>query len=219
MSDATIQLSMDEARTLAAYGRRQLAWDPHMAVRLITTGSALGLYTAPPMQVLAMFAVPATVQAQDGLDRTVLLASLVAALDRCAASEEILDTRTLGEVQLVGAVGVAMLPPTDGWQVPMHAIAGDLCVKVDEAVSEFNKRSKGQSPLLTQQIADEIWSRQSWGALPLRALHAARRLGMINPDASRVSCASNGLWKRLATNRGQIFVRSKDSQTAFRSGR
>jgi hypothetical protein len=101
----------------------------------------------------------------------------------------------------------------------MHAIAGDLCVKVDEGVREFNQRSKGQSQLLTQQIADEIWSRQSWGALPLRVLHAARRLGMINPDASRVSCASNGLWKRLATNRGQIFVRSADQQASFRSGR
>lgn len=219
MSDATIQLSMDEARTLAAYGRRQLAWDPHMAVRLVSTGSALGLYTAPPMQVLALFAVPATVQSQGSLDRTVLLASLVAALDRCAANEETLDTRSLGEVQLVGAVGVAMLPPTDGWQVPMHAIAGDLCTKVDEGVREFNQRTKGQAPLVAQQIADEIWSRQSWGALPLRALHAARRLGMINPDASRVSCASNGLWKRLATNRGQIFVRSADSQSGFRSTR
>lgn len=163
MSDATIQLSTDEARTLAAYGRRQLAWDPHLAVRMVSTGNALGLYTSPPMQVLAMFAVPAEVQTEAGLDRTVLLASLVAALDRCASSEEILDTKTLGEVQLVGAVGVAMLPPTDGWQVPMHAIAGDLCVKVDEGVREFNQRSKGQSQLVVQQIADEIWSRQSWG--------------------------------------------------------
>jgi len=219
MSDATIQLSMDEARTLAAYGRRQLAWDPHMAVRLVTTGSALGLYTAPPMQVLAMFAVPATVHSEGSLDRTVLLASLVAGLDRCVSNGEPLETTSLGEVQLVGAVGVAMLPPTEGWQVPMHAIAGDLCTKVDEAVREFNQRSKGQSQLVVQQIAEEIWSRQSWGALPMRALHAARRLGMLNPDASRVSCASNGLWKRLSTNRGQVFVRSSDQQGSFRTGR
>lgn len=219
MSDATIELSTDEARTLAAYGRRQLSWDAHMAVRLVSTGNALGLYTAPPMQVLALFAVPAAVQSEASLDRTVLLASLVAALDRCVSSGEPLDTRSLGEVQLVGAVGVAMLPPTEGWQVPMHAIAGDLCAKVDEGVREFNLRSKGQSQLVVQQIADEIWSRQSWGALPLRALHAARRLGMINPDSSRVSCASNGLWKRLATNRGQVFVRSADQQAGFRAGR
>jgi hypothetical protein len=219
MSAAVVQLSTDEARTLAAYGRRQLAWDPHLAVRLVTTDNALGLYTAPPMRVLALFAVPAVVEGSQGIDRTVLLASLVAALDRCASNAEPLDTTALGEVQLVGSVGVAMLPPTDGWQVPMYAVAGDLCVKVDEAVREFNLRSKGQPQILVQQVAEEIWSRQSWGALPLRALHAARRLGMINPDASRVSCSSHGLWKRLATNRGQIFVRSSDQQASFRSGR
>lgn len=219
MGDAIVHLSMDECRTLSAYGRRQLSWDPHLAVRLVTTGTSLGLYTAPPMQVLALVSVPAEFETTNHMDRTVLLASFVGALDRCGARGEPLDTTSLGEVELARAVGVAELPPTDGWQIPMHAVAGDLCVQVDQAVREFGLRTSGQTQALAQQIAEEIWSRPTWGALPLRVLHAARRLGMLNPDSSRVSCASNGLWKRLSTNRGQVFVRSKDQQKAFRAGR
>ena len=40
----------------------------------------------------------------------------------------------------------------------------------------------------------------------MRALHAARQLGMLGSDMSRVSAATSGPWKRFSTSRGQVFV-------------
>ena len=49
----------------------------------------------------------------------------------------------------------------------------------------------------------------SFVALPLRVLHAARRLGFLTDDASRVTACTMTGWKRLTTVRGQVFVRTQ----------
>lgn len=209
MTDLTLALATDDARVLGAFGRRQLAWDARMQVRMVSTPKALGLYTAPPLNVLALFAVPATII--DGpIDVTVSLASLVAEFDCVAEFGTPINVGALRQVSVpvTSAMSVAHLPPAIGWQLPMQALAGDLLVHVNAAVTEFAERSNGQMEAVQQSIADEIWDRPSWAALPLRVLHAARRLGMIADDQSRVSAASCGPWKRLATARGQVFTRA-----------
>ncbi len=98
------------------------------------------------------------------------------------------------------------LPPTDGWQLPIFAVSGDLVPLVDEATAEFEGRSAGLPPRAQESVAEEIWDRPGFGGLPLRTLHAARQLGMIANDRAKVSATTAGPWKRLSTPRGQVFV-------------
>ena len=216
MSGATAILTSDDARVLAAFGRRQLAWDPRLPVRIVSTSSAVGLYTAPPFNVLALFAVPATIT-EKPFDVTMSLASLVAEFDAIIQFGSAIEVEGLREVAVpvTTAMSVAHLPPADGWQMPMQALAGDLLVHIDTAVEEFTTRSMGQTEAVQQSIANEIWERPTWAALPMRVLHAARRLGMMTNDQSRVSAATCGPWKRLATARGQVFTRANSGRAGI----
>lgn len=209
MLEAAIGIASDDARALSAIGRRQLAWDPQMAVRLVSAAGALGAYTAPPMEVLAFVAVPAQLPVGEDLDATVSLASLVIELDRVAATGELLDVSALQEWLPAGrkAASIAVLPPSQGWQLPMFAVSGDLVPNVDAAIDEFNRRSKGLSERGRQEIATEIWERKAWAGLPMRMLHAARRLGLLAQDRSRIGAATCGPWRRLSSPRGQVFAR------------
>jgi hypothetical protein len=91
--------------------------------------------------------------------------------------------------------------------VPIAGVASDLTALVAEAVAEFNARAAGLTDTGQQVIADEIWERTAWAALPMRSLHASKRLGMLGNDSSRVSAASSGDWKRFTTQRGSVFTR------------
>ena len=73
----SIELAPDDARALLAVCRRQVSWDPRMHARLVTTDRALGVYTAPPLDVLVFTAVPATVTGDDA-DRVTALTALAA---------------------------------------------------------------------------------------------------------------------------------------------
>jgi hypothetical protein len=98
------------------------------------------------------------------------------------------------------------LPPMEGWQLPIHGVSGDIVPEVDAAVAEFRRRAA--MVVDAQALAEQIWERNSFGGLPLRALHAARRLGFLTDDASRVTACTMTGWKRLTTVRGQVFVRT-----------
>ncbi|MEK9810457.1 MAG: hypothetical protein VW362_08415, partial [Candidatus Nanopelagicales bacterium] len=56
--------------------------------------------------------------------------------------------------------------------------------------------------------AEQLWDRPTFGGLPLRVLHAARRLGFLVDDGSRVTACTTSGWKRFTTVRGQIFLRT-----------
>ena len=197
-----------EAKALAAIARRQLAWDHRAPARIVTTPRALGVYTTPPLDVLVFTAVPAVVEGPE-VDRVVSLSSLVTELDRAANEGGVVRLEAMGEarVPITSATNVALLPPADDWQIPMHAVSGDLASRVDDAVAEFDRRGKGLGEGQQQAIADEIWGRVAWAGIPMRTLHAARRLGMLANDRARVSAATNGEWRRLSTPRGQVFTR------------
>lgn len=197
-----IELAEPEARALESFCRRQLRWDARLAARVVSTPTALGVFTAPPLGVLAFVAVPRTGSDEDATDVTVQLSSLADAL-RHGPFE--LDSVPAAVVPLGPPPSLAHLPPSDGWQIPIHAISGDLIAPVDAATVEFESRSIGHPASVQEQIAEEIWSRPAFGGLPLRSLHAARQLGMLTNDMSRVSAATSGQWRRLSTVRGQVF--------------
>ena len=55
-TDLQVQLSPHEGRLLAAHIQRLRAWDSAGVIRVLARGRALGVYSAPPMGVIAFAA-------------------------------------------------------------------------------------------------------------------------------------------------------------------
>lgn len=204
----TLRLAQPEAVVLEGFCRRQLKWDADQAARIVTSPSAIGVFTAPPFGVLVFLAVP-TVDSRAGeesRDVTVTLASFADAVRDQAVTGLDLDALPRALVSPGAAPNLAHLPPHEGWQMPIHGLSGDLLPAIDEATAEFTSRSHGLPPRAQEAVANEIWDRPGFAGLPMRALHAAHRLGMISNDRAKVAAATCGPWKRLSTPRGQVFT-------------
>lgn len=197
---AALALPEHEARLLGAHLERLLTWDPSGHVRVVARGSAIGVYAAPPMRVISFVALPLRVPVTEDMDVSARTGDIRAGLVTVGSAELRLPEPA------VGSPGLAVLPPGEGWQLPIHGVSGDIVPEVDAAVAEFRRRVTGA--LDTQALAEQIWERNSFGGLPLRVLHAARRLGFLTDDASRVTACTMTGWKRLTTVRGQVFVRT-----------
>lgn len=206
----TIRLAEPEARFLEGFCRRQLRWDAALPARVVTSERALGVFTCPPMGVLAFLAVPTVEQVDpdDAVDAFVPLQQFADLVRDSGQTGMVLAELPRALVPVGSAPSLQHLPPTDGWQLPIFAVSGDLVPMVDDATAEFEARSAGLPPRAQETVAEEIWDRPGFGGLPLRALHAARRLGMIANDSAKVSAATCGPWKRLSTSRGQVFIYS-----------
>ena len=200
-----LQLPPHEGRLLTAHLDRLSTWDARTPVRIVARARALGVYSAPPMEVVAFVALPLAEPVEGELDSTTYAADLRANVDD--------QGRLAVPPVVIGDAALAVLPPSDTWQLPIAGVSGDIIPIVDEGVAEFRRRAAGVadatpgSPELTR-LAQEIWDRPGFGGLPLRALHAARRLGFLSDDASRVSASTCTGWKRFTTVRGQVFVRT-----------
>ncbi len=205
-----ITLTEQDARMLALVGRRQVEWDPSTAARLVVAANAVACYSVLPMDVMCVLATPAQVGSDAvGEDITVPLRSFVAGLEEGLQSGDDIafDITELPRTTPPIDPGVSLhqLPPREGWQMPIHGVSSDVVPQVREAVEEFRQRSAGLSSRQSTAIAEEIWSRTAWAGLPLRVLHAARRLRMITDEPLRITASTCGPWKRLSTPRGQLF--------------
>ena len=169
-------------------------------MRVVARGGAIGVYAAPPMRVISFVALPLRTPVADDVDVSARTSEIRAGLVTSGSPELRLPEPA------VGSPGLAILPPSEGWQLPIHGVSGDIVPEVDAAVAEFRRRAAGVVD--TQALAEQIWERSAFGGLPLRVLHAARRLGFITDDASRVTACTMTGWKRLTTVRGQVFVRT-----------
>ena len=203
MSEAPRVLTMatHEGRLLSAHLGRLCGWDPNVLVRAQGRGGVIGVYSAPPMEVLSFVALPLTRDEIPEFDVTVAASTLRQAMTDVDDRIEISIPESV-----VGSEALAVLPPADGWQLPIPAVSGDLVPLVDEAVAEFRSRAAASPD--PERLARDIWDRPGFGGLPLRVLHAARRLGFLTDDASRVTAATCTGWKRLTTVRGQVFIRT-----------
>lgn len=196
-----LTLPEHEGRLLTAHLDRLLAWDPSGHVRVVARGGAVGVYAAPPMRIVSFVALPLRAPVIEETDVSARITDVRAGLETVSGVTE----WRLPE-PAVGSPGLALLPPAEGWQLPIHGVSGDVVPGVDAAIAEFRRRAS--SVVDSQALAEQIWERPSFGGLPLRVLHAARRLGFLTDDASRVTACTMTGWKRLTTVRGQVFVRT-----------
>lgn len=205
-----ILLNEREARVLSLVGTRLTEWDSGMTARVIVADSALAVYAVLPMDVMVALAVPAQVDEDAiGDDVTTSLATFVRGVSEAVAANQSVRFDTSSLPQLTASVGqgltLASLPPGDGWQMPIHGVSSDITPQIREAIDEFRERTKGMPEYQAAPVAEEIWSRAAWAGLPMRVLHAARRLRLMTDEPLRVTAATCGPWKRLSTPRGQVF--------------
>lgn len=212
-----VTLRYDEAVFVAAHLRRLLSWDERTAVRIQVRGQSLGLFASPPLGVMSLIAVPVTDALDvDGLDRVVSagrLRDVLGDVARLSAAQEI-PVRIPDAV--LGPPSLAMLPPREGWFPPVSTIAGDLVADVDESIRLLQQRTQGSLEPFAQQIAEDVWSKPGWAALPQRVLHAARQLGFLGHPGARIHASVNGVWKRLMSPAGQVFVRTESAVPSLR---
>lgn len=197
----SLSLGLQEGRLLGAHVDRLIGWESRAQVRLIARARAMGLYGALPMDVISFVALPLLEPTEEEVDVIAMAGDVREAM--IAEPEGV--TLKIPE-HVIGGAPLAVLPPSDGWQLPITGVSGDLVPLVDAAVVEF--RDRAPSVANVQDLAQEIWDRPGFGGLPLRVLHAARRLGFLTDDASRVSASTCTGWKRLTTVRGQVFLRT-----------
>lgn len=202
-----ITLGATERRTLIGLLEKQVEWRPSLPVRVVTSRSAIGVYSALPLEVQAFIAMPAEIPEGKPFDRIVFAESLIALLS--APQESVsadIDLGTLNPIESLTGTSLVEMPPTDGWQIPITALSSDIIPIVQEASIEFERRSQGLGERGKSELADEIWERPGWAGLPIRVLHAAMRLQMLWNEPIKVSAATCGPWKRLSTPRGQVFA-------------
>ena len=202
----TVCLGADEARFLAGHLRRLTGWDERAAVRLLTRGQAVAVVGSTPMGAMSFIAVP-TAASPPLLDTVVSAGRLRDLLGDVASGS---GARDLVVPDDVGPVAdLAVLPPDGPWIPAERATAGDVTPLVVAAIERFRAdvAALPAGSAAAEDLAERTWDTRTWGGLPLRALHAARSLGLLNRDAARVESATCAGWKRLRTPAGQVFVR------------
>ena len=207
---STMRLAKDEVLHLAGFLGRVLGWDERSAVRIVQRGKVLGFYSALPMDVLAFIALPAVLDGIDDLDGEIDLTVSAGRLRDIIGDTSKLETVT--DVRLpdpvAGSPALAVLPPAGPWSSGEKGMAGDLAPVVDAAVAEFRAQVPKSGSLNATLLAEAAWDAPGYGALPMRALHAARLLGFLSHPGAHIETGNISGWKRLVTPSGQIFVRS-----------
>ncbi len=200
-----------EAADLAAFLRRQLAWDRAAAARLTAgdpaadvAGTVAAVFTRPArFDVLAVRL--ARLREPAWLDLTVSAGELLEGIDE--------DDEAVGLPEPVtGPAWAGVLPPRGGWRPLAEVAHGEARAAASGAVAEFrDRRERLAEPERTREaldaLAEEIWSRTLPGTrLPLRAVHAAQALGFLRSNAP-ATVLTSGAWLRFGTPLGSTAVR------------
>ncbi len=195
-----------EAQGLAAYLQRVLGLDTRAAVRLQARGTVLGVWSGPPFDVLAL--------------RPVALAE-PAELDVTVSGQRLLDAMgpALGEefavpASVTGPGWAGLLPPRSGWTRIGQVTVESLHASVASGVTSFRAKAESVPEAERSQERLDQWAREVWrtpvvGGIPLRAAHAADRLGLLGPDGDAVALQA-GAWRRLALPGGSVALRDLD---------
>ncbi len=199
-----LDLGPVERSGLQTYLRRVVALDDRAAVRLQARGTVAGVWAGPPFGVLALR--PVALLSATEVDVTVSAQRLVSALEQAGHAGE----PAALPASVVGAPWAALLPPRDGWSLEAEVPVAMVVDQVAVAVEGFRRRvdalaADGRTPTALEAVAEELWSAPSVGPVPLRAAHAASRLGLLG-RAGVVTASRAGQWLRLGCPGGSILL-------------
>jgi hypothetical protein len=214
-ASALLLAGADEAADLGGYLTRLLRFDKAAAVRVVASGSAIGVYGQPPFDVLTLRTValgpgePADAETDPAaeVDVTVSAGDLLHA---------IADDGSLALPRpLAGATAWAgFLPPRAGWQtvgelpvaeVETAALAGIADFKVKAEAIPDQRRTRAA----VDRIAAEVWDQPLTFGLPVRAAHAARAMAFLGQAQSASAVVRTaGRWLRLDAPFGTVVVRT-----------
>lgn len=188
----------DEQAGLAQYLERLLALDNRAAVRLQASGVALGVWSGPPFEVVAL--KPVALQSAAEVDATVSAQRLV---EQVSAATEF-DVPP----PVTGPSWVGLLPPRSGWEERGRDSAANVRAAVDSAKHFFRLRAEGVTDRKRlEDIANDVWERACLAEVPVRAAHAADSLGLLGPGDGHVVAYATDSWTRLAVPGGSVAAR------------
>lgn len=190
-----------ETAGLRAYLERLVALDDRAAVRLQAGGTVLGVWGGPPMDVVTLRPVALAEPAH--VDVTVSAQRLL---------ERLADDGTVELPASVPGPGWAgLLPPRSGWTAVATVPAAVVDDAVRAGVAAFQRRVRplgdaDRTRARLDAMAEEVWGQPVLADVPLRAAHAADRVGLLHRDGEVTAYRAGG-WLRLGCPGGSVAVR------------
>jgi len=186
-----------ERDALAQYLERLLALDNRAAVRLQAGGSAMGVWSGPPFEVVALKPI-----ALNGIGE----------FDATVSAQRLLERATDLEFDLPepvpGPTWVGLLPPRVGWESRARGDVANVRAAIDQAKHFFKERADGVTDRkVLEQVANDVWERACLAEVPVRSAHAAESLGLLGPADGVVTAYSSDNWTRLAAPGGSVAAR------------
>jgi len=189
-----------ERSALAQYLERLVSLDNRAVVRTQAGGAAMGVWSGPPFEVVALKPV-----ALDGIGE----------FDETMSAQRLLE-RVGTELELEfdlpqpvsGPSWVGLLPPRIGWEERTRGDVGYVRSAIDQATHFFKERAAGVTDRQTlEQLANDVWERACLGEVPVRCAHAAEALGLLGPADGTVVAFASANWTRLAAPGGSVATR------------
>ncbi|HVQ88248.1 MAG TPA: hypothetical protein VMT88_08700 [Actinomycetes bacterium] len=188
----------NESAGLRQYLERLVALDNRAVVRVQAGGAAMGVWSGPPFEVVALKPV--------GLNG-------IGEVDATVPAQRLLERVTTGfEFDLPDTVPgpswVGLLPPREGWEIRGKSDVANVRAAVDSAKQFFRQRAEGVTDQrLLQDIANDVWERTCLAEVPVRSAHAAESLGLLGPGDGEVVAYATDAWTRLAAPGGSVATR------------
>jgi hypothetical protein len=198
MSGQIVVAGEGDRQGLVQYLERLVSLDSRAAVRLQAGGPALGVWSGPPFEVVAL--------------RPVALAEPVQ-LDATVSAQRLLERARNGlaveiPASVSGPTWTGLLPPRSGWEERVRSDVGNVRAAVEMAKHFFRERADGVTDRTAlERIAHDVWERTCLAEVPVRAAHAAESLGLMGPGDGVAVAYSTETWTRLAVPGGSVAAR------------
>jgi hypothetical protein len=182
----------------AQYLERLAVLDNRAAVRLQAAGPALGVWSGPPFEVVAV--KPVALARPETLDVTVSALRLLEAMGD--------DLGFVVPPSVTGPMWVGLLPPRSGWEERGRTSVGNVRAAVDSAKQFFVRRTEGVTDrAVLEGIANDVWERACVAEVPTRSAHAAEALGLLGPADGEAIAFATDAWTRLTVPGGSVAAR------------
>jgi hypothetical protein len=186
-----------ERLALEQYLARLVRLDNRAVVRLQASGVAMGVWSGPPFEVVAVR--PTVLGSPDAFDVTVSAQRLL---------ERVGTTSVALPASVSGPSWAGLLPPRSGWEERLRGDVAGVRAAVESATRFFRERSEGvDDRAQLEAIAHDVWERTCLAEVPVRCAHAAEALGMLGPGDGIAVAYATDTWLRLAVPGGSVATR------------